>query len=50
MTVNELLNKIMNNVIEGREDRNAPFPEEKVGELGVKELTQQAVEQRMDVE
>ena len=49
MTVGELLNKIMNNVIEGREDKNAPFPEDKVGELGVKELTQQAVEQGMDV-
>ena len=37
MTVGELLNKIMNNVIEGREDKNAPFPEDKVGELGVKD-------------
>ena len=49
MTVSELLNKIMSNVIEGREDKDAPFPEGKVGELGVKELTQQAVEQKIDV-
>jgi 5-methyltetrahydrofolate--homocysteine methyltransferase len=49
MTAGELLNKIMSNVIEGREDKNAPFPEEKVGEPGVKELTQQAVKQGMDV-
>jgi hypothetical protein len=27
----------MSNVIEGRENKDAPFPEEKVGELGVKE-------------
>jgi len=49
MTVNELLSKIISNVIEGREDKNAPFPEEKVGAPGVKELTQQAVEQEIDV-
>ena len=39
----DLLQEIAKNVIEGRADKNAPFPSERATEPGVKELTQKAV-------
>ncbi len=49
MKVDELLSEITNNVIEGRADKNSPFPEENRGKPGVKELTQEALEEGIDV-
>ena len=50
MTANKLLEEITSNVIEGRADKNSPLPEEKRGMPGVKELTEKALEEGIDVE
>jgi 5-methyltetrahydrofolate--homocysteine methyltransferase len=46
----DFLQEIARNVIEGRADKNSLFPSEKVGEPGVKELTQKAIEEGMDLQ
>jgi 5-methyltetrahydrofolate--homocysteine methyltransferase len=48
--MHDLLQEIVNNVIEGRVDNNSPFPYEKVGEPGVKELTQKAINEGIDLQ
>jgi 5-methyltetrahydrofolate--homocysteine methyltransferase len=44
----DILHEIERNVIEGRADKNSPFSSDKVGEPGIKELTQQAINKGID--
>jgi|TARA_Y100000031_G_C8222521_1_gene386665 5-methyltetrahydrofolate--homocysteine methyltransferase len=46
----DLLQEIAGKVISGRADKNSPFPSEKVGEPGVKELTQKAIKEGIDLQ
>jgi 5-methyltetrahydrofolate--homocysteine methyltransferase len=48
--MDDILAGIAENVILGRRDKSSMFPEEKTGEPGVEELTQQAVESGMATE
>jgi 5-methyltetrahydrofolate--homocysteine methyltransferase len=49
-TMADLLNEIAENVILGRNDKTSPLVVEKEGQPGVKELTQQAIDEDMNVE
>ena len=46
----DLLQDITRTVIEGRADMNSLFPSEKIGEPGVKELTQKAIKEGINLQ
>lgn len=46
----DLMQEISKNVIEARADKNSPFVKERVGQPGVKELTQQAIDEGIDIQ
>jgi 5-methyltetrahydrofolate--homocysteine methyltransferase len=48
--MNDVLTAIAENVILGRTDKSSPFSEAKMGEPGVKELTEEAIETGIGVE
>jgi 5-methyltetrahydrofolate--homocysteine methyltransferase len=48
--MSDLLKEIAENVIQGRGDKNSPLVKEKAGEPGVRELTERAIEEGLDVE
>ena len=45
-----LIQEIARNVIDGRADRDSPLVKERVGQPGVKELTQQAIYEGTDLQ
>jgi 5-methyltetrahydrofolate--homocysteine methyltransferase len=50
MRTEDLLRDIMQNVIEGRADKDAAWPEHKKGQPGVKELISQAINDKIPVD
>lgn len=46
----DLMQEIVKNVIEGKPDKDSPLVPERMGEPGVKELTQQAIDEGRDVQ